>query len=123
MSDLYDNFRAAALNDTLGDLEVEVLKVGLLPTSYTFDAGHGIGTIGAALVGSAETLAGVTVDADGVVDADDVTFSSVSRGEVNAVVIYKNSGDVPIAYIDGISVTPDGSDILVEWDAAGIFQL
>jgi hypothetical protein len=69
----------------------------------------------------------------GVADAADVTFSSVSGAEdVDAVVIYKDSGDPAtsrlIAYLDtgtGLPTTPNGSDITVQWDngANKIFKL
>lgn len=58
----------------------------------------------------------------GVADADDVTFSSVSGDESEALVIYQDTGSEStsrlIAYIDtatGLPVVPSGVDIKVTW--------
>lgn len=66
----------------------------------------------------------------GTADAADVTFSSVSGDQSEALVVYQDSGAEGtsrlIAYIDtasGLPVTPNGGDISVQWDAAGIFTL
>jgi len=76
-------------------------------------------------------LTGKTVAA-GVADADDVTFSSVTGDQSEAIVIYKHTGTEStsrlIAYIDsatGLPVTPNGGDITVQWDSAAskIFKL
>ncbi len=60
----------------------------------------------------------------GVADADDVTFTSVTGDESEAVVIFKNTGvdstSQLIAYIDtatGLPVTPDGNNINILWDS------
>lgn len=67
-------------------------------------------------------LSGKTA-ADGVADASDVTMSTVTGASVEAVVIYRDSGSAAtsalIAYIDtatGLPVTPNGGDIVVQWD-------
>lgn len=59
----------------------------------------------------------------GVADADDITFSSVSGAQSEAVVLYQDTGTEAtsplLAYIDtatGLPVTPDGTDITVQWD-------
>jgi phage tail sheath gpL-like len=66
----------------------------------------------------------------GTADAADVTFSSVSGDQSEALVVYQDSGAEGtsrlIAYIDtasGLPVTPNGGDVSVQWDAAGIFTL
>lgn len=60
---------------------------------------------------------------DGVADAADATFSSVSGDEAEALIIYKNTGDEAtstlIAYIDtasGLPVLPNTGDIIIQWD-------
>lgn len=70
---------------------------------------------------------------DGVADADDVTFSAVSGDSVEAIVVYQHTGTAGtsklIAYIDtaqsGLPVTPNGGDIIVQWDTGSekIFKL
>src|SRR5690606_36483534 len=68
----------------------------------------------------------------GVADSDDVNFTGASGDTVEAIVIYKWTGDSEtsplIAYIDagtGLPVTPNSGDITIQWDsgAAKIFKL
>lgn len=61
---------------------------------------------------------------DGILDADDLTFASVSGDQSEALVIYKDTGvegtSILIAYVDtatGLPITPDGNNIIVAWDA------
>ena len=87
--------------------------------------------------GLSGNLAGKSVTL-GVADADDVTLSSVSGEECEALVVFKDGGgggvsqsgtnDLLIAYIDtatGLPVTPNGGDITIAWDAGAnkIFKL
>jgi hypothetical protein len=68
-----------------------------------------------------------------VFDADPVTFSSVTGNTVEALVIYKDTGNAAtsplLAYIDtvssGLPVTPNGGNIVVAWDSGSnkIFKL
>ncbi len=69
---------------------------------------------------------------DGVADATDEVFGSVTGATVEAIVVYRDSGaegtSELIAYIDtatGLPVTPNGGDITVQWDAGvdRIFKL
>lgn len=69
---------------------------------------------------------------DGVADAADVTFTTVSGAQSEFLVIYFDSGTPStsplIALIDtatGLPVTPDGGDITVTWDSGAnkIFKL
>ena len=64
-------------------------------------------------------------------DADDTTFASVSQlaAEVAvAAVVYKhvtNDADsIPLFHLDdgGFPITPQGGDIVIQWDAEGIAQ-
>jgi hypothetical protein len=76
-------------------------------------------------------LAGETASA-GVADATDTTNTAVTGDSVEAIVLYKHTGtestSTLIAYIDtatGLPVTPNGGDIVVQWDngAAKVFRL
>lgn len=70
---------------------------------------------------------------DGVFDAADVTFSSVTGNSVEAIVLYDDTPATEatkelICYIDtatGLPVTPNGGDITVQWDSGAnkIFKL
>lgn len=68
----------------------------------------------------------------GTFDADDITFTSVTGDECEALVIWKDTGTPStsplIAFIDnatGLPVTPNGGDINVTWDSGAdkIFTL
>lgn len=70
--------------------------------------------------------------AGGVFDADNITFTLVSGNESEAIILYIDTGtesESPlIAYIDtaaGLPITPNGGDIVIEWDngANKIFRL
>jgi hypothetical protein len=69
---------------------------------------------------------------DGVADAADVTFSSVTGNQSEYIVVYQDTGTPStsrlIALVDtatGLPVTPNGGDIVVQWDSAAnkIFKL
>ena len=69
---------------------------------------------------------------DGVADAADVTFSSVTGNQSEFIVVYQDTGTPStsrlIALVDtatGLPVTPNGGDIVVQWDSASnkIFKL
>lgn len=59
----------------------------------------------------------------GSADADDVKFTSVSGASIEAIIIYKDTGDESqsplIAYLDvatGLPVVPNDGDMVVAWD-------
>ena len=131
---LYDAGRNAFLQGNI-DWVNDTIKVQLVDTgNYTVDlANHAnfSDVPGAARVATAQALASKSASA-GVADAADVTFSSVTGNSVEALVIYKDTGNEStstlIAYIDtatGLPVTPNGGDITVTWDngANKIFKL
>lgn len=68
---------------------------------------------------------------DGTFDANDITLQSVSGSTAESIVIYEDDGGGDTAsrlvvFIDtatGLAVTPNGGDISITWDAAGIFSL
>ncbi len=75
---------------------------------------------------SAASLASKT-GTHGVADATDKTHTAVTGASVEAIVLYLHTGTEGtsnlLAYIDGVSVTPNGGDITIQWDAAGVFAL
>ncbi len=85
--------------------------------------------LGAARVATA-TITSVTITA-GVIDAADTTFTSVTGDQSEALVIYKDTGvegTSPLAvYFDtfssGMPVTPNGGNIVIAWNASGIFSV
>lgn len=136
---LYNKAKEKFLNPgTLGttsgtaiDLADDTIKVALVDTgTYTFSAAHEFYSSVSGVVGTPQTLSSKTVT-DGVFDAADVTFTSVTGSSVEALIIYKDTGTNStsplIAYIDtvtsGLPVTPNGGNISITWNASGIFAL
>lgn len=79
----------------------------------------------------AETSLSNTSVTDGVLKADDVLFTSVSGAQSEALLIWINTGDANTARlvawmdtdIDGLPITPDGSNVDITWSTSGIFKL
>lgn len=101
---------------------------------YTYSSAHDylddVTGAGGTVVASSAAFSGKTTTS-GTADAADVTFSAVSAGaDITSVLIYvEGATDADrrlIAYIDGgLPVTPDGSDITVQWSSGSdkIFTL
>jgi hypothetical protein len=116
------------------DLTSNDIKVVLVDTAdYTYSSSHEYLSDVAAggRVATSSNLGSKTVT-NGVFDAADVTFSTVSGDVSEALIIYKDSGVAAtsplIAYIDtatGLPVTPNGTNIPLAWDngASRIFAL
>lgn len=129
---LYPLYKQAVL-DALTDVDVNngTVKVALVDTgTYTYSAAHQFLSSLTGVVGTAQTLTTKTV-VNGLFDADDAVFTSVSGASVEALVIYIDTGVAGtsrlVAYIDtgvtGLPVTPNGGNINLAWNASGIFQL
>jgi hypothetical protein len=110
------------------DMDTDNIKISLMSSSYTYNSAHQYHSSLTGIVATSANLGSKTVT-NGVFDAADVTLTAVSGSAVNAIVVWKDtgtSGTSPlVAYIDGISVTPNGGDITVAWDngANKIFAL
>ena len=129
---LYPLYKQAVL-DALTDVDINngTVKVALVDTgTYTYSAAHQFLSSLTGVVGTAQTLTTKTV-VNGLFDADDAVFTSVSGASVEALVIYIDTGVAGtsrlVAYIDtgvtGLPVTPNGGNINLAWNASGIFQL
>lgn len=130
---LYDSGRNAFLTGDI-DWVADTIKVVLVDAAdYTVNLStHDfLDDVPSGARVATATLASKTATA-GVADAADTTFSGVSGDVSEALVIYKDSGveatSQLIAYIDtatGLAVTPNGGDILVQWDSGSnkIFKL
>jgi len=126
-SAFYNEAKEAMLSGTLNltTAGANVIKAALVDTgTYTFAATHDNYTthIDPHNVGTDITLGSKTVT-NGTFDAADNTWTSVTGNSAEAIVIYDSTNDILVAYIDGITVTPNGNDIDVTWDAAGIFSI
>lgn len=144
---LYPKFKEALLNQAAGTAAINLssdtnIKVALVnitgsTNAYTYSSSHqyfnSVSTNSAAVVSTNyATLTSRSVT-NGVFDAADITFTSVtSTNVVGALVIFKDTGTASnsplIAFLDsgsGLSITPNGGDITIAWDngANRIFAL
>lgn len=131
---LYDKAREAfatgGINWTADTIKVVLVDTGahvpnLATNQYLSDIAP------AARVATSGPLTGKTATA-GVCNAANVNFSAVSGASVEALVIYKDTGNAAtsslIALIDtatGLPVSPNGGDINIAWDTGAnrIFKL
>lgn len=99
--------------------------------TYTYNSAHQYYSDLSGIVGT-EVELGTKTYTNGVLDAADITFSAVSGSTVEAIVLFrKNAGANTtwrlIAYMDsgytGLPVTPNGGNIIIQWNASGIFAL
>jgi hypothetical protein len=128
---IYPKWKEAVIQAAANSGLNGTVKVALVDTSvYTYNAAHDFLDDVSGVIGTAQTLAGKTY-ANGYFDADDVVFTTVSGDSAEALLIYIDTGTPStsrlVAYLDtgytGLPVTPNGGNITVEWDAAGIFRL
>lgn len=132
---LFAKFKESLLSQNPSvDLDTDTIKVALVSSTYTPNtASNQYYSSVSGVIGTPATLTGKSVT-DGVFDASDITFTSVtSTVAVTQLVLYKDTGTASnsplIALIDsatsGLPVTPNGGDITISWDngANKIFKL
>jgi len=136
---VYPRFRAACLQAGINMLTDSIKAVLVDTGGYTYSDTHQFLTsIPASARIATATLTGKTVSNTAVFDAADTVFTAVAAGTgtataVEAVALYRDTGTVGtselIAFFDAkaddspISVTTNGGDVTVEWNASGIFTL
>lgn len=118
----------SAANSSLGG----TVKVALVNTGvYVYSTAHQFYSSLSGVAGTPVVLASKTYS-DGLFDASDVTFVSVPAGpNCEALVIYIDTGVAAtsrlVAFLDttigGMPITPNGGDIPIIWNGAGIFKL
>ena len=131
---LYDHGRESFLAGEL-DFGADTIKVILIDTDdYTANMDTDqfyVDVATVSRVGTATALASKT-EVDGVADAADITLATVTGDQSEAILIYEEeaaeSDSRLIALIDtatGLPVTPNGGDIVIQWDAGAskIFKL
>lgn len=118
-----------ALNSSEGTTGVYAALVDT--GTYTYSASHQFYSSLSGVVGTDQEILSKTVT-NGTLDGTDLTFTGVTGASVEAIVLYrKNAGANTtwplIAYIDtgvtGLPVTPNGGNVLIQWNASGIFAL
>lgn len=128
----YPAFKEALLAGDVDLADGAVTAVLVDTAGYTFSAAHdALNDIPAgARIGTPQVLAGKTI-ASGTLNASDITFPTVPAGATaEALVLYvagaSDAASRLIAYFDtmeGLPVTPNGGDIDVAWDNAGILYV
>ncbi|MER7953856.1 hypothetical protein [Streptomyces sp. NPDC096030] len=127
-SALYPSFKQLLLGGDI-DLASDDIRAIIVDTAdYTYGAGHDfLDDVPAGARVSVSSALGSKTITNGVFDAADVTLNAVTGDSVEAIVVYKHTGSDAtaslIAYIDGVSVTPNGGAVQIQWDASGIFAL
>lgn len=127
-SAVYPKWKESLLQGTAGTSLTGTVKCALIDSAdYTYSAAHDFWDDAVAgLVGTAQTLASKTYT-DGVFDAADITVTAVTGDPIEAIICYvdtagANSTDPLVVYIDGISATPNGGDITIQW-SSGSFRI
>jgi len=129
---LYSKAKEAFLNGSI-NMAANTVTIALVDTGvYTFSASHQFrNEVSNSAVISSTTLANKTIT-NGVFDADDATFSSVTGANCEALLIFQDTGVQTtsrlIAYIDsatGLPILPNGGDISVAFSSGSskIFAL
>ena len=129
---LYPKAKEAFLNADI-DMATDTITIALIDTgNYTFNSGHQFRSdVSNDAIISSANLSNKTV-ANGVFDADDATFTSVTGANCEALIIFQNTGSQAnsrlIAFIDsatGLPILPNGGDITVAFSSGSnrIFAL
>ncbi|MGE5512375.1 MAG: hypothetical protein ACM31O_14100 [Bacteroidota bacterium] len=132
-SALYPKFKELLLGGDI-DLMADTIKAALVDSNdVSFNTAHDfLDDVSAGIVGTPQTLNNKSIT-NGVFDADDITFPSVTGDQVEVILLYKDTGNPAtsplIAWIDtaasGLPVTPNGGNINVAWSSGAnkIFSL
>ena len=131
---LYNLYKQDLLDRASGvDFDTDTIRAIFVTTGYTFTATHqdfadlttqqGDGGTGRT---NGEALASKSVT-DGVADATDPVFASVTVTNGNAFILYKDSGSDAtswlIGYFDSIGTfSASAQQVTINFDAAGIFS-
>ncbi len=129
---LYPKAKEAFLNADI-NMASDTITIALIDTGeYTYSSSDEFRSdIPNSAVISTATLSNKTIT-NGVFDADDATFTSVTGANCEALIIFQNTGTQStsrlIAYIDsatGLPILPNGGDIIVAFSggASRIFAL
>ena len=129
---LYPKYKEAIVAGTTLTLSSAAVKVCLVDTgAYTYASTHAnLSDVPAAARIHISPALGSKTFTDGVFDAADTTLTAATGVQSEALVIYRSGttsvSSQLVAYIDsgsGLPVTPDGTDIVITWNASGIFAI
>ncbi len=105
--------------------------VAMVSSSYTYSSSHQFYSSLSGVVGTDQQLTTPTAT-NGTFDADDVTFSSVTGSAVAALIVYRKNAGANTTWrlvlfedtsVTGLPVTPNGGNIVITWNASGIFTI
>ncbi len=134
---VYPKFKESVLkeadtNNGLDGTTTAAPYVALVDTgTYTYSSSHQFYSSLSGIVGTDQAITTPTVT-NGTFDGDDVTFTAVSGATVEALVIYRHNSGANTTWrlviyedtsVTGLPVTPNGGNIVVTWNASGIFTI
>ena len=124
---LYPSYKKLLLDGDI-DMLVDDIRVVLIDTAvYTYNAAHDFFNDLTGVIGTESGLLTGKSTTGGVFDAANTVVPSVTGDTVEAIVLFKDTGNVAtdplIAFIDGLTLTPDGNNVNVNFHASGIFAL
>ena len=124
--------READTNNGLDGTTTSAPYVALVNTgTYTYNASHQFYSSLTGIVGTDQPITTPTTT-NGTFDGDDVTFTAVSGAAVQALVIYRHNTGANTTWrlvlfedtsVTGLPVTPNGGNIVITWNASGIFTI
>lgn len=127
---VYPKYKEAYIQSSTNSSLTGTVKAALVDTgAYTYSAAHEFLSSLSGVVGTAQTL-GAKTYTNGLFDAADPTYTAVTGPTAEAVVLYIDTGVAGtsrlVAYIDtgvtNLPVTPNGGNITIGWNAAGIIH-
>lgn len=131
---IYPKYKEAIISGGANtDLATGNVKIALIDTAdEAYNAADQFlsDVTGAGIVGTSPNLTSKTVT-NGVFDAADPTVSAVSGDQFEALIVYIDTGVAGtsrlVAFIDtgwtGLPLTPNGGDVILAFNASGLFAL
>lgn len=131
---LYPSYKELCLGSGLNLSSLDIRSILVDLADYTYSTAHNFldDVAAGARVAVSGAMTGKSIT-NGIFDAANVTWSSVTGDQSEAIIIYYHTGvestSSLIAFIDtgvtGFPVTPNGGDITCQWDdgANKIFAL
>jgi hypothetical protein len=99
--------------------------------TYTYSASHQFYSSLSGVVGTDQRISTPTVT-NGTFDGDDLTYTAVTGASIEALVLYRHNSGANTTWrlflyedtgVTGLPVTPNGGNIVVTWNASGIFTI
>lgn len=131
MNVVFPKYKEAVIQGAANSSLAGTLKAVLIDLAdYTYSAAHefyssaSVGAVGTPTTVGSKTFVG------GLLDGADVSFTGVTGDPCEALILFLDTGTPTtsrlVAYFDtgvtGLPVTPNGGNISITWNAAGIIQ-